>query len=103
MRALISAIAMTAVLVCSAQADVNSKTWPASDEAAQFVKDTIVIGMLASPYGTGWTENKQLQDYFQLARDNGITGHEMTLAAADMSFETLLDQHSRFRAARAGQ
>lgn len=103
MKTILSILATTAALAGSAQADVNSKTWPASEEAAQFVKDTIVIGMLASPYGTGWTENKQLQDYFQLARDNGITGHEMTLAAADMSFETLLDQHSRFRAAMAEQ
>ena len=30
-------------------ASVESKTWEASEEAKQFVKDTIVIGMLASP------------------------------------------------------
>ena len=34
-------------------ASVESKTWEASEEAKQFVTDTIVIGMLASPYGTG--------------------------------------------------
>ena len=82
---------------------VESKTWEASDEAKQFVKETIVIGMLASPYGTGWTDYKQLQDYFALARENGITGHEMTLTAADMNFETLLEQHYHFRAAMAEQ
>nr|WP_254437535.1 membrane dipeptidase [Ruegeria arenilitoris] len=59
--------------------------------------------MLASPYGTGWTEDEQLHTYFQRARDNGITGHEMTLAAADMSFDTLLEQHYHFRAAMAQQ
>jgi len=53
-------------LVCcalsvSVQASVESKTWPASDRAKQFVKDTIVIGMLASPWGTGWTDYKQLK------------------------------------------
>ncbi|WP_217358923.1 hypothetical protein [Ruegeria sp. HKCCA5491] len=37
-------------------ASEESKTWDASDEAKQFVQDTIVLGMLASPYGTGWTE-----------------------------------------------
>jgi len=84
-------------------ASVESKTWPASVEAKQFVKDTLVIGMLASPWGTGWTEHKQLHDYFQLARDNGITGHEMTLSAADMTLETLLEQHYHFRAAMAEQ
>ena len=40
----------------TALASVESKTWPASEEAKQFVRDTIVIGMLASPYGTGWTD-----------------------------------------------
>ncbi len=85
------------------QASEESKTWEASDEAKQFVQDTIVLGMLASPYGTGWTEYSQLHDYFKVARDNGITGHEMTLAAADMSFETLLEQHYHFRAAMAQQ
>ena len=67
------------------------------------MQDTIVLGMLASPYGTGWTEDEQLHTYFQRARDNGITGHEMTLAAADMSFDTLLEQHYHFRAAMAQQ
>lgn len=84
-------------------ASVESKTWEASEGARQFVKDTIVIGMLASPYGTGWTDNKQLHDYFALARENGITGHEMTLAAATMNFETLLEQHYHFRSAMAEQ
>ena len=84
-------------------ASEESKTWPASDEAKQFVHDTIVLGMLASPYGTGWTDYAQLHTYFERARENGITGHEMTLAAADMSFETLLEQHYHFRAAMAEQ
>lgn len=103
MKSFLTALAVTAVLAGAVHADVTSKTWPASEDVAQFVKDAIVIGMLASPYGTGWTENKQLLDYFALARENGITGHEMTLAAADMSFETLIEQHSRFRAAMAEQ
>ncbi|WP_217354433.1 MULTISPECIES: membrane dipeptidase [unclassified Ruegeria] len=84
-------------------ASEESKTWDASDEAKQFVQDTIVLGMLASPYGTGWTEYDQLHTYFERARDNGITGHEMTLAAAGMSFEALLEQHYHFRAAMAQQ
>ncbi len=84
-------------------ASEESKTWDASPEAKQFVQDTIVIGMLASPYGTGWTEYSQLHEYFERARDNGITGHKMTLAAADMTFETLLEQHYHFRADMAEQ
>jgi membrane dipeptidase len=82
---------LAALLTSAASfASVESKTWEASEGAKQFVKDTIVIGMLASPYGTGWTDYKQLQDYFALARQNGITGHEMTLTAASMNFDDLL-------------
>lgn len=103
MKKVLLTTALVAGLAGTAFASEESKTWDASDEAKQFVQDTIVIGMLASPYGTGWTEYSQLHEYFGRARDNGITGHEMTLAAADMSFETLLEQHYHFRAAMAEQ
>ncbi len=91
------------LLAGSSLASVESKTWDASPEAQQFVQDTIVIGMLASPYGTGWTEYSQLQEYFALARANGITGHEMTLTAASMTFDDLLEQHYHYRSAMAEQ
>lgn len=101
------ALAIAALATCIASPTLTSeesKSWPASDKAKQFVMDTIVIGMLASPYGTSWTEYDQLQTYFGRARENGITGHEMTLAAAaDMTFETFLEQHYHFRAAMAEQ
>ncbi|MGI9523735.1 MAG: dipeptidase [Hyphomicrobiaceae bacterium] len=100
---LTAAVLASLALSNTAFASVESKTWPASDKAKQFVKDTIVIGMLASPYGTGWTKYKQLHDYFALSRKSGITGHEMTLTAADMTFETLLQQHYHYRAAMAEQ
>jgi membrane dipeptidase len=101
MKRSFAAMAIAACLAGPVFASDNSKTWPASDEAKQFVKDTIVIGMLASPYGTGWTENKQLLDYFALARENGITGHEMTLTATSMTFNDLVTQHYHFRSAMA--
>jgi membrane dipeptidase len=88
-------------LSTSAFASLAAKTWPASDEARQFVKDTIVIGMLASPHGTGWTDNEQLLTYFQEARDAGITGHEMTLTAASMNWDNLMQQHHAYRSAMA--
>ncbi|WP_217361179.1 membrane dipeptidase [Ruegeria arenilitoris] len=103
MKPLMTAAATVLTIAAPLHASEESKTWGASDEARQFVQDTIVLGMLASPYGTGWTEDEQLHTYFQRARDNGITGHEMTLAAADMSFDTLLEQHYHFRAAMAQQ
>lgn len=103
MKLLVSAFLLGTAIATAAPASEESKTWKASDEATKFVRDTIVIGMLASPYGTGWTEYDQLHTYFGRARENGITGHEMTLAAADMTFETLLEQHYHFRAAMAEQ
>lgn len=101
MKTMASALAVCACLAGPLLASEESKTWEASPEAKQFVQDTIVIGMLASPYGTGWTEYEQLHTYFQRARDNGITGHEMTLAAADMTWEVFREQHYHFRAAMA--
>ena len=93
--------AMLAVASTSAIASLAAKHWPASDKAKQFVKDTIVIGMLASPYGTGWTENEQLLTYFQEARDAGVTGHEMTLTAVSMNWDNLMQQHHAYRSAMA--
>ena len=103
LRRLISVLAVSTLLVATntANASLVAKHWPASDEARQFVKDTIVIGMLASPYGTGWTQNEQLLTYFQEARDAGITGHEMTLTAASMNWDNLMQQHHAFKSAMA--
>ncbi|MGS0693638.1 dipeptidase [Shewanella sp. 0m-4] len=83
----------------TAYASVESKTWTASDKANSFVQDTIVIGMLASPYGAGWTDEQQLLDYFQAARDSGITGHEYTITAADHNFDDFIFHHHKHRAA----
>jgi membrane dipeptidase len=90
-----------AVSMGSTYASVESKTWSASDKAKAFVQDTIVIGMLASPYGAGWTDDQQLLDYFQLARDNGITGHEYTITAADHNFDDFIFHHHKHRSAMA--
>ena len=79
----------------------ESKTWPASEEAQKFVADSIVIGFLASPWGAGWTNDKHLHDYFQRARDTGITGHSMTLAAASHTWEDYLAEHHKWRSTMA--
>ena len=85
----------------TAFASLASKKWPASDKAKQFVKDNIVIGMMASPYGTGWTKNEQLLEYYRESREAGVTGHEITLTAASMNWDALMHQHHAHRAAMA--
>ncbi|MCP4935684.1 MAG: dipeptidase, partial [bacterium] len=94
---------MSGFTITGVYADDKSKTWPASEKAKQFIKDTIVLGFMAPPYGTGWTKYKQLQDYYALSRKAGITGHSITLAAADMTWEVFKEQHYHFRAAMAEQ
>lgn len=79
------------------QASIESKTWPASDKATQFVKDTVVIGFFASPFGTGWTEDAHLHDYLQRARDAGITGHSMTLAAGSHNWDQFVKENQKWR------
>lgn len=81
----------------AAPAGEESKTWPASEEATKFVKDTIVVDMFASPHGTGWTEDAHFHDYLERARGAGITGSEMTLAAGSYTFDQFLNEHYQFR------
>ena len=101
MNRLLIAITIFMSFVSGSHASLDAKRWPASSEAEQLVKDTIVIGMLASPYGTGWTNNEQLLTYFKEARSAGITGHEMTLTAASMNWDHLMQQHHAFKSAMA--
>lgn len=103
MKKLIVVLAFSLALPTVAQASLDAKFWPASDKAKQFVKDTVVIGMLASPYGVGWSKNEQLLDYFAEARGAGITGHDITLAAASQNWDEFLHQHQKHRAAMAEQ
>ena len=88
-------------LVATAQASLDAKLWPASDKARQFVRDTVVVGMLASPYGVGWSKNEQLLEYFEEARGAGITGHDVTLAAASQNWDAFILQHQKHRDAMA--
>ena len=92
---------MLAASCMSAFASLEAKKWPSTDKAKQFVKETIVIGMMASPYGTGWTKNEQLLEYYRESREAGITGHEITLTAASQNWDVLMEQHHAFRSAMA--
>ena len=86
-----------------AHASLESKTWPASDKAEQFVKDTIVIGFFASPWLAGWTEDAHLHDYLDRAKATGITGHSMTLAAASHTWDHYLRENQKWRSVMAQQ
>ena len=54
-KKLSSLIVAAIILVVSApaMASVESKTWPASDKAKQFVEDTVVIGFFVITRKTG--------------------------------------------------
>ena len=101
MKKLLNAIMVLLMLTGGSYASLESKTWPASDKAKQFVKDTIVIGFFASPYGTGWTKDEHLHDYLQRSRDAGITGHDMTLAAGSYTWNQYLNELQIYRNAMA--
>jgi len=92
-----SAVVAVALLGSVANASVESKTWDASDKAKKFVKDTVVIGFLASPYGAGWTKDEDLLDYFEDSREAGITGHSMTLAATSYNWDQYLNELKIYR------
>jgi len=52
-RLLTTAVAIIAMMVGICQASEEGKTWPASDKAKQFVKDTIVVEFYVPPFGVG--------------------------------------------------
>ena len=85
----------------SLSAGEESKTWSASDKAKEFVQNTIVIGFFASPYGVGWTKDKQLHDYLNRSRAAGITGHSMTLTAAGHTWENFVAENQKWRSTMA--
>lgn len=103
MKTLLTTLTATGFLIGAAFAGEESKTWPASDKAKQFVKDSIVIGFFASPYGAGWLEEKTIHEYLNRSRAAGITGHDMTIAAANFTWEQYLNELYLFRKAYAAQ
>ncbi len=94
---LTTAALTTTLLVGTLNASIESKTWPASEKAKQFIKDTIVIGYFASPYGIGWTKDEHLHNYLEDSREAGITGHSMTLTAVGHTFNDFITQHKKWR------
>lgn len=75
----------------------QSKSWPASDKAKEFVKENIVIDFFASPYGVGWNKSEHLHNYVDRALETGITGASATLAATYYTWEQFLKEYSVWR------
>lgn len=103
MKKLLLAILALSLLTGTSYASKETKTWPGSGKAKQFVKDAIVIGFFASPWGTGWTEDAHLHDYLDRAKATGITGHSMTLAAASHNWHQYMCEHQKWRSVMAQQ
>lgn len=94
-------VLLSIILISSKKPGDESKVWAASDKAKEFVKETIVIGFFASPYGAGWTKDEQVHTYLNRARETGITGHSMTLAAAGHTWENFIAEHQRWKTVMA--
>ncbi len=101
MKTLLLTLISSSLIVANLHGGEEGKAWSASDKAKQFVKDTVVIGFFASPWGTGWTEDKHLHDYLKRSRAAGITGHSMTLAAGSYTFDNFLAEHQKYRSTMA--
>jgi len=95
MKKILLALAISAIST-SALASIESKSWPASDKAQQFVKDNLQIDFYASPYGVGWTKDKQVVDYVKLAHKTGINGASTTIAATYYTREQAIAEMERY-------
>ncbi|RLA38610.1 MAG: dipeptidase [Gammaproteobacteria bacterium] len=76
---------------------IESKSWEASNQAKQFVKNNIVLDFIAGPWGLGWLEEPQLHEYFGRAIETGITGASITLAFGDNRLSNLINEHRIWR------
>jgi membrane dipeptidase len=98
MKKSLIAIALSFAVSIPALASTESKTWPASEKAQQFTKDNVQIDMYASPYGVGWTEEKQVTDYIKRAQATGINGASNTIAATYFTAAQAIAEMDRYNA-----
>lgn len=68
MKKLLLALAIVISVSSAGHTSLTARHWPASDKAKKFIIDTIVIGMPASPYGTGVTVIKTWPRYTAATR-----------------------------------
>ena len=91
------ATSLCLVLASPTSASEDSKSWPASEKAKNFVKHSIVIDFFASPYGVGWNKPEHLHDYIDRAHATGITGASATLAATYYTWDQFNAEHKMWR------
>ncbi|QBY03295.1 hypothetical protein E2K93_02440 [Thalassotalea sp. HSM 43] len=77
------AVAVTASFIGTASASIETKDWhnTATPKAQKFLLDNMAIDFYASPYTVGWTENRQVSNYIDLAHSRGISGATVTLTS----------------------
>lgn len=97
LKKLSASLIAAALISGSVFASQESKTWDASKKAKAFVKETLVMDMYASPYGAGWTEDEQMEEYIFRAMDTGITGSSATIAATYYTFEQFEAELGKWR------
>jgi len=98
MKKIIIAIALSIGVSAPALSSVESKAWPASQKAEQFVKDNLQIDFYAPPFGVGWTEEKQVVDYIERANKTGVNGASMTVAATYFTNKQTREEIDRYNA-----
>jgi len=96
-RLLTTAAAIIAIMAGICQASEEGKTWPASDNAKQFVKDTIIVEFYAPPFGVGWDDPAQMHTYMERAIDAGITAVSITLAPTYFTWDQFLAEYNIWR------
>lgn len=77
------AVAVTVSFIGTASASIETKDWhnTASPKAQQFMQDNMAIDFYASPFGTGWSDNREVTNYIDLAHSRGISGATITLTS----------------------
>ena len=76
---------------------LQSKPFPASERAKKIVKDNIAIDTLIAPvWGLGWSKEEQMLEYFDRAREAGITLIGITHAFGPNLMQTTMAELKRY-------
>ncbi len=78
---------LIAAATFGAQASIETKDWhdKATAEGKQFAQENIVLDFFASPAEFGWTSERMLGNYIDLAHSRGVTGSSITIGTPSES------------------